>query len=56
MVDFGSGVEEYQSDLLSSVATFAHSLDCSFFSVQVGQQCASYCFVDLLLLVTSFVG
>jgi hypothetical protein len=38
MVDFEHGVEEYQSDLLSSGATSADSLGCSFFLLQVAQQ------------------
>jgi hypothetical protein len=38
MVDFEPGVEEYQSDLLSSGAIFADSLGCSFSFLQVAQQ------------------
>ena len=38
IIDLEPGVEEYQSGLLFFGATFADSLGCSFFSVQVGRQ------------------
>lgn len=37
IIDFEPGIEEYQSHLLSSGATFADSLGSSSFSLQVGR-------------------